>query len=182
MKEYRCSMSQTYLIGPTLNTRNTTTTMRHTALLFGAVAFSTVFCRKKSGNTLQHNVRTADIDRMNSVPFRACCSTATLCTHLYRSLKTQVTLGLPHSADPPAASWGCHSRSWAPRSQSVPLSGELPEKLGTLSSFYGRAMPTLGSLSCAAASGTTLTKVRAQQANYSLQNTEFILHLWKHVQ
>lgn len=38
-----------HLICPTLNTRNTNTTMRHTALLLGAFALSTVFCRKKKG-------------------------------------------------------------------------------------------------------------------------------------
>lgn len=38
--------SCTHLVGPTLSTRNNTTTMTHTALRLGAFALSTVFCRK----------------------------------------------------------------------------------------------------------------------------------------
>lgn len=40
-------VSYAHLIGPTLSMRNTNTTMRHTALLLGAFAFSVVFCGKR---------------------------------------------------------------------------------------------------------------------------------------
>lgn len=67
---------------------------------------------------------------------------------------------LPHSAGPPAVSWGCHSHTWEPHSQTTPLSGELLVRADILSSFFETGMLTRGSLSCAAASGTTSTGVR----------------------
>lgn len=139
VKAFICSVSHAHLIGATLRTRNTTTTMRHTALLLGAVAFSTVFCRESEETHCSKN------------DFQ----------HVHMCLYCEGSAGRisPCSEGPPAVSLGCRSHSWAPRSQTAPPSGELPAKANTLSSFSETGMLTRGFLSCAAVSGTTWTTV-----------------------
>lgn len=67
---------------------------------------------------------------------------------------------LPHTEDPPVASLGCRSHTWAPHSRTRPTSDEPPAKEGTPSSSSGRGTPTHGSWSCAAAAGKSLTRGR----------------------
>lgn len=76
-----------HLICPTLSTRNSSTAMRHTALLLGTFAFSTVFCK---GRWRKEEGRCAKLKRLDD--FLNVC-------------RFPGAVGLsPRTADPPAAS------------------------------------------------------------------------------
>lgn len=149
-----------HLICPTLNTRNTNTTMRHTALLLGAFALSTVFCRKKKKRSTScwiKNYKSRVPLKYEWAPLWKLLWKRGVCGFIGRALTLSLS---PHSADPPVVSWGCRSHTSAPRSQTRPLSDEPPVRAGTPSSSSERGTPTRGSLSCAAAAGRSSTRVR----------------------
>lgn len=94
-----------YLICPTLSTRNSSTAMRHTALLLGTFAFNTVFCKERQREEEGLCVKSKSTNHEGPHSKAEWAPTLEASFNVCGFPGTAGAVGLsPHTADPPAAS------------------------------------------------------------------------------